>query len=83
MPSPDNQNQTSRGIDWPGIVRIMLAQVLVLLALSGALIFYLNWSSDASWADFIGANQSSASEPAQQRQSWAPVQTATVQSKVR
>jgi hypothetical protein len=35
---------------WPSIVRII---ILVLLALSGALVFYLNWSSEAAVSEFM------------------------------
>ena len=52
MPSPDNQTRSKPGIDWLGIVRIVLFQVLVLLALSAAVVRYVNWSSDAARAEF-------------------------------
>jgi hypothetical protein len=38
---------------WPSIVRIIILEILVLLALSGALLFYLNWSSEAAVAEFM------------------------------
>lgn len=60
MPSPDNHHPENRGIDWPAIFRILLVQVLVLLALSVAVIHYLNWSSDAAWAEFSAATKSLA-----------------------
>ena len=60
MPSLDNQRQTNRSLTWLGIVKTLLVQVLVLLALSGALIVYLNWSSNAARADFMGASHPSA-----------------------
>ena len=49
MPSPGNQSPENPGINWLAVVRILLVQVLVLLALSGAIIGYLDWSSDAAW----------------------------------
>jgi hypothetical protein len=60
MPSPANQSPANRPSFWPAIVRTLLVQVLVLLALSGAVIGYLNWSSDSAWAEFIAATKLSA-----------------------
>jgi hypothetical protein len=73
--SPDNQSQQSRGIDWPGIVRTLLVQVVVLLALAGAFVGYVNWSSDATWAEFIEASKPSVREPAPRPPSSVPVRT--------
>ena len=75
MSSLDNQSPKHRGLDWPGIVKILLIQVLVLLALSAAVVGYLNWSSDIAWAEFIAASTSSVSEPRPYSQSSIPVQT--------
>lgn len=55
MQPSGNQNPQSRRIDWLGIFRILLVQVLVLLALSAAFIRYLDWSSDQAWAEFSRA----------------------------
>ena len=63
MPAFANQSQENRGVDWLAVIRILLVQVLVLLALSGAIIGYIEWSSDAAWAEFIAASKSQASEP--------------------
>ena len=61
MPSPVNQRpETTRGFDWPAIVRTLLAQVLILLALSGAFVGYVNWSSAKAFAEFTSATGSSA-----------------------
>ena len=49
------QNPETRRIDLLGIFRILLVQVLVLLALSAAFIRYLDWSSDQAWAEFSRA----------------------------
>jgi hypothetical protein len=62
MSSPRHQDTENRGIDWLGIARIMMLQVLVLLALAGAFIRYLNWSSDAAWAEFSAASKSELSQ---------------------
>ena len=46
MPSPGNQSRDNRGSDWLGIARTFVVEVLVLLALAGAFVGYLNWSSN-------------------------------------
>jgi hypothetical protein len=69
MPSLANNSPASRQSFWPSIARILLIEVLVLLALSGAVVGYLNWSSEAAWAEFIAASKQSASVPN------APIQT--------
>jgi hypothetical protein len=76
MPSLENPSPTNRGSYWPGIVKTALAQVLVLLALSGAFIFYVNWSSEAARSDFMATSQPSVTEPKSHPQSSVPVQTA-------
>ena len=38
---------------WPSIVRIIILEILLLLALSGAFVFYLNWSSEAAMSEFM------------------------------
>ena len=63
MPSPDKATQKKHGLDWPRIVGILVVQLAVLLALSGAVIFYLDWSSDAAQAEFMAAIKSSAAAP--------------------
>lgn len=65
----------SRHTNWLGTVRILIVQVLVVLALGGAAVWYLNWSSDAAWKEFISANKPPLSGPNHQPQSLAPVQT--------
>ena len=45
---------------WPSIVRIAIIEVVVLLALSGLFVAYLNWSSEASFAEFLAASQTPA-----------------------
>ncbi len=70
MSSIGNQSKTNHTINGLMIVRIMLVQVLVLVALAGAVVWYLNWSSDVAWEEFIGAHEPSVSSP----QSLAPVQ---------
>ena len=63
MPSPvDQYPENTRGIDWPAVVRTLLAQVLVLLVLSGAFVGYVNWSSAKAFAEFTSATGSSAQQ---------------------
>lgn len=62
MLSPRTQNPQSRGVDWLAIARIAVLQVLVLLALAGAGLRYLSWSSDLAWAEFSAANQLAVSD---------------------
>jgi hypothetical protein len=63
------------GIDWPGILRTLVVQIIVLLALAGAVVGYLNWSSDVNVTEFMAASQSSAHGPMQRPPSPTPVQT--------
>jgi hypothetical protein len=60
MPSLNNQRQSIRGIHWPGIIATLLVQILVVLALSVAAAFYLEWSSDANQAEFASATKPSS-----------------------
>jgi hypothetical protein len=61
MPSLNNLRQSHRGIHWPGIIATLLVQILVVLALSVAAAFYLEWSSDANQAEFASATKPSSS----------------------
>ncbi len=40
---------------WLSYARILLIQIVVLVALSGAVVAYLNWSSAQSFAEFVSA----------------------------
>ena len=57
MPLPDQQNPENRGIDWLAVARTLLVQVAVLLALAGAFIGYVNWSSEQAVWEFINAGE--------------------------
>jgi len=48
---------------WPSIVRIIVLEILVLLALAVAIVAYLNWSSEAAFAEFLAASKPSAAAP--------------------
>ena len=46
---------------WPSIVRIIVLEILVLLALAVAIVVYLNWSSEAAFAEFLAASKPTSS----------------------
>ena len=75
MPLRGNHRLENRGIDWPAILRTVTIQLLVLLALAGAVVRYLNWSSDTNWAEFLAAGESSAAVARHRPQPAAPDQT--------
>jgi len=62
----------TRRIDWPGVLRTLLVQVLVLVALSVAFLRYLDWSSEQAWAEFSRAVETAPATKAQ-LQSATPV----------
>jgi len=62
MPSSAHQSPVHHLSFWPAIARILLVEILVLLALSGAIVGYLNWSSEAAWAEFKAAGKLPAPE---------------------
>jgi hypothetical protein len=59
--SADNANQHSEPNfwqgSWPAIVRIIILEILLLLALTMAFVYYLNWSSEASVSEFMAASR--------------------------
>jgi hypothetical protein len=64
----------NRGISWSGIGRTLLVEILVLLALSFAVVRYLEWSSDANQAEFMSATKPSASDPNHSGEFSTPIQ---------
>ena len=60
MASPVNKRTANARGFWASIARIFLVEVLVLVALSGAVVFYLNWSSEVAFAEFLAASQQTA-----------------------
>lgn len=74
MPSSaDRANQQSEPNpwqgSWPAIVRIIILEVLVLLALAVAFVYYLDWSSEASISEFMAASKASQQAPTDHRPS--------------
>jgi hypothetical protein len=72
MLSSDQASQNNRGIDRSRIAAIALVQLAVLLALLGAAIVYINWSSAVAQAEFMRAMEPSMTMPAPPS---APVQS--------
>jgi hypothetical protein len=54
MPTLERQSGRDRAVNWRAIVATFLVQVLVLIALSVAAAAYVNWSSEAARAEFVG-----------------------------
>jgi flagellar basal body-associated protein FliL len=80
VPLPDRQSPEHRGIDWPAVIRILLLQMLVLMALAGAFVGYVNWSSEQALSEFAGASEGSALAPYRQPQTQAAVRAAKDQA---
>jgi flagellar basal body-associated protein FliL len=76
MPSPENSSETNPDSFRLAIVKIALTQIAVLLALAGAFIFYVNWSSQAALADFLDATELSLPAPEHHAQFSVPVDAA-------
>ena len=65
MPLRDTRGP--RGFDWPAIVKTFLVEIAVLVALAGAFVGYVNWSSEVAFEEFMHADQSSAAAEAEHR----------------
>jgi hypothetical protein len=76
----DDQSRLKRTIDRLGIVRILLVQAMVLLALAGAVVRYVDWSSEVALNEFLSATRptlaGASSRPQPSPLPQAPVQTA-------
>ncbi len=59
FPSVNDANRNSRSDfgSWPAIVRLIILEILVLLALAGAFVYYLNWSSEVAMSEFMAASK--------------------------
>jgi hypothetical protein len=57
-----------------GIARTVVIQALVLLALAGAAVWYVNWSSAAALSEFMNAGKPPVSGLNLHPQSQAPIQ---------
>jgi flagellar basal body-associated protein FliL len=59
---PLRDERSPRGFDWPAIVKTLLVEIAVLVALAGAFVFYVNWSSEVAFEEFMDATGSSAAQ---------------------
>ena len=59
---PLRDERSPRGFDWPAIIKTLLVEVAVLVALAGAFVGYVNWSSEVAFEEFMNADKSSAAE---------------------
>ena len=75
MPTPDNESLDRRGVNWAAVLKTLLFQVLVLLALAGAFVGYIEWSSNAAFDEFVAASKPAAQDPKFHLQSATPVMT--------
>jgi len=63
MPLFNSQHHNDCGIRWRGIATTVVVELLVLLALTFAVVRYVEWSSDTAQAEFMSATKPSASDP--------------------
>ena len=74
-PDVDQSNALSRDVPRLGIVKTAVTQALVLLVLAGAVVWYVNWSSEAAVSEFMRAGKPPVSGLNLYPPSQAPVQT--------
>jgi len=69
--SANNANQDSRSNfwSWPAIVRLIILEIVLLLALAVALVYYLDWSSEVAMSEFMAAPLHAAKDHAACRRS--------------
>jgi hypothetical protein len=63
MPSLDRPSKQSHGTHRLEIVTIMLVQVLIMVVVLIAALYYINWSSDAALAEFNATSNQSPQPP--------------------
>ena len=74
MPLFDRASSNNNGEYWSELTGILSIQIVVLFALSVAVIVYLNWSSKAAVREFMATGNPSVSEPGRLPQSSVPLQ---------
>ena len=57
MASPENAILAHRRAFWVSIARILLIEVLALIALAGLAVAYVDWSSEVAWSEFLAASK--------------------------
>jgi hypothetical protein len=60
MPSRSQAGQNDYGVHWRRIITTLVVQIAILLALSGAAVLYLGWSSNSAQAEFMRAIESAS-----------------------
>ena len=75
-----SQRHNDRGIRWRGIATTVVVELLVLLALTFAVVRYVEWSSDTAQAEFMSATKPSASDSNYSREFSAPVRALKVRA---
>jgi hypothetical protein len=75
-----SQRHNDRGIRWRGIATTVVVELLVLLALTFAVVRYVEWSSDTAHAEFMSATKPSASDSNYSREFSAPVRALKVRA---
>ena len=55
-PSSPQRSWFSKGF-WLSIARIALLEIILLIALAGAAVVYLDWSSKTAFAEFLAATK--------------------------
>ena len=71
---PLRDKRSPQGFDWPAIVKTLLVEIALLVALAGAFVGYVNWSSEVAFEEFMHADQSSAAQAEHRPPSSIPVQ---------
>jgi cell division septal protein FtsQ len=74
MPSFDHASRNNNADYWSAITGILSIQIVVLFALSVAVMVYLNWSSKAAVREFMATGNPSVSEPGRLPESSVPLQ---------
>jgi hypothetical protein len=75
VPPMVDQSKMNPDSFWLGIVKTAVAQILVLVALVAAIVWYVNWSSEAAMSEFMRAGTPPVAGANLHPQSRAPVQT--------
>jgi hypothetical protein len=75
MPSFDHASRNNTADYWSAVTGILSIQIVVLFALSVAVIVYLNWSSKAAVREFTATGSPTVSQPSHLPQS-SPLQQA-------
>jgi hypothetical protein len=63
MPTLERPSPQPHATDRLEIITIILVEVLIVVAVLIAALFYVNWSSNAALAEFLGATSNQSSQP--------------------